>query len=139
MAVGINCMHTVFTGREIDPETGGRFAQRDRVAADYAGWVTVGCDRVIELLGSRQGIVSVYGDIHLASIVENEDHRFFECSFGPIGRSGSRGVKEDFGPAMKDYEGRDVRVHALYHQRYGSPDLQPRQGPKHWKLPGDVL
>ena len=134
LAVGINCMHTVFTGREIDAETGGRFAQRDRVAADYAGWVTAGCDRVIELLGSRQGIVSVYGDIHLASIVENADHRFVECSFGPIGRSGSRGVKEDFGPEMKDYEGRDVHVHALYHQRYGSPDLEPREGPKHWNF-----
>lgn len=134
LLMGINCMHTVFTGRNLDPETGLRFAQRDRVAADYAGWVTAGCDRVIELLGSRQGVVSVYGDIHLASIVENLDNRMIECSFGPIGRSGSRGVKEGFGPKMKDCDGRDVQVHALYHQQYGSPDLKQREGPKHWNF-----
>ncbi len=134
LLVGINCMHTIFTGREIDPETGYRFAQRDRVAADYAGWVTEGCNRVIELLGSRQGVISVYGDIHLASMVENVANRVIECSFGPIGRSGSRGVIKGFGPRMRDCDGREVTVHALYHQRYGSPDLKPRQGPKHWNF-----
>ncbi|MCP5118699.1 MAG: hypothetical protein GY953_48430, partial [bacterium] len=95
---------------------------------------TAGCDRVIELLGSRQGIVSVYGDIHLASIVENRNNRVIECSFGPIGRSGSRGVKQGFGPTMQDYEGRDVYVRALYHGQYQTPDLQPREGPKHWNF-----
>jgi PhoD-like phosphatase len=134
LMVGVNCMHTVFTGRDHDPVTGDRFAQRDRVAADYAGWVTAGCDRVIDLLGSRQGIVSVYGDIHLASIVENKANRMIECSFGPIGRSGSRGVKKGFGREMTDYEGRDVTVHALYHSAYGSPELEPRTGPKHWNF-----
>ena len=50
--------------------SGDRFAQRDRVAADYAGWVTAGCDRLIDLLGSRQGIVSVYGDVNERTLKE---------------------------------------------------------------------
>ena len=134
LLMGINCMHPIFTGYQVDPETGYRFAQRDRVAADYAGWVTAGCNRVIDLLGSRPGAVSVYGDIHLASIVEDVRNRVLECSFGPIGRSGSRGLKKGFGPRMKDYDGRDVVVHALYHQKYASPELKPNTGPKHWNF-----
>lgn len=131
---GINALHTIWQGRLKDPETGLRWNQRDRVAADYAGWVKAGADRVLELLGSREGVVTVCGDIHLASIMRNLDHRVYECSFGPIGRSGSRGVKEDFGPKMTDYDGRPLEILALYHAKYGTPDLQPRTGPKHWNF-----
>ncbi len=131
---GINCMQPIFTGFMKDPETGRMWNQQDRVAADYAGWAKAGCDRVIELLGSRTGIASVYGDIHLASIVENRTHHFFECSCGPIGRGGSRGLKEGFGPQMTDYDGRPLSVHALYHRRYGSPELDRRTGPPHWNF-----
>jgi hypothetical protein len=134
LLVGINCMHTVFTGQKTDAKTGLKFAQRDRVAADYAGWVSAGADRVIELLGSRPGLVTVYGDIHLASIVKNDANRFTECSFGPIGRSGSRGLLKGFGPKMKDADGRDVEVVALYHASFGSPKQEPREGPKHWNF-----
>lgn len=131
---GLNALHTVWTGAKKDPETGLRWNQRDRVAADYAGWAKAGADRVLELLGSREGIVTVYGDVHLASIMRNLDHRVYECSFGPIGRSGSRGVKKGFGPRMTDYDGRPLEIRALYHARYGSPDLKPRTGPKHWNF-----
>ena len=131
---GLNALQTLWSGFQKDPATGVRFYQRDRVAADYAGWVKAGADRVLRLLGSRPGVVSVYGDIHLASIAENVENRLFECSFGPIGRSGARPVKPGFGPEMTDYDGRRVRVHALYHQRYGSPDLKPRKGPKPWNF-----
>ena len=127
-------MHTIFTGALVDPETGLRFHQEDRVAADYAGWVKAGADRVMELLGSRPGIVSVYGDIHLASITRNSEHRFYECSCGPIGRGGSRGLIKGFGPKMRDIDGRELEVIALYHNKYGSPDLKPRQGPPHWNF-----
>ncbi len=131
---GLNALHTLWSGFQKDPETGLKFYARDRVAADYAGWVKAGADRVIRLLGSRPGVVTVYGDIHLASIVENEENRLYECSFGPIGRSGARPVKPGFGPETTDYDGRKVRVHALYHQRYGTPDLKPRTGPKPWNF-----
>lgn len=131
---GINVLHPIWSGYEIDEETGLRFAQRDRVAADYAGWVTAGADRVIELLGSRQGMVTVFGDIHLASIIENVDQRLVEASFGPIGRTGSRAPKEDFGPTMTDYDGRSVKVIAVYHDKYEGPELEAYEGPKIWNL-----
>jgi hypothetical protein len=131
---GINCMHPIFTGRLVDPETEYRFHQEDRVAADYAGWVKAGVDRLLDVLGGRPGIVSVYGDIHLACIVEDKKHRVIESSCGPIGRGGSRSLKKDWGLNMKDYDGRDVQIHALYHAKYGTPDLQPRKGPPHWNF-----
>ena len=131
---GLNCMHPCFGGIVKDPDTGLYWSQRDRVAADYAGWVKAGCDRVIELLGSRQGVVSVYGDIHLANILQNLEQRLYECSFGPIGRSGSRRVKQGFGPRMVDYDGRSVEMIALYHDTYDSPSLRKRTGPKHWNF-----
>lgn len=132
--MGINNLHPVFQGYLEDPETGLNWNQADRVAADYAGWVKAGCDRVIDLFGSRSGIVSVYGDIHLAHVLENRDHRFFEASFGPIGRLGSRAVKEDWAPEMTDYDSRPVRIHSLYHDEYQSPELEPRTGPNIWNF-----
>ena len=134
LLTGVNCMHPVFAGRLVDPETQQRFHQEDRVAADYAGWCTAGTDRLLELLGSRPGLLSVYGDIHLACVVENKKHRVIESSCGPIGRGGSRTLKKDWAPDMKDYDGRDVRIHALYHARYQTPDLEPREGPPHWNF-----
>lgn len=124
---GINCLHPIFTGGMTDEATGFRFANLCRIAADYSGWVKAGADRVIELLGSRSGVVSVYGDIHLASLVQNVEHRFVEASCGPIGRTGSRGLIRGFGPRMKDVDGRDVEVIGLYHDRYDSPAQHPRE------------
>ncbi len=131
---GINGLHTIWTGNKRDPRVGAQFKQRDRVAADYAGWVKAGSDRVIELLGSREGVLSVYGDVHSGCILKNVEQGLYECSFGPIGRTGGRGVKPGFGPRMQDYDGREVQVHALYHQNYGSPDLQPLEGPQYWNF-----
>ena len=131
---GVNCMHPVFTGFLVDPDTGLRFFQQDRVAADYAGWCSAGTDRLLGLLGGRPGIVSVYGDIHLACIVENMQQRLIESSCGPIGRGGSRSLKEDWAPRMRDYDGREVQIHALYHAKYDTPDRHPRSGPPHWNF-----
>ena len=132
---GVNCMHPVFTGQLIDEKTGFRFDQQDRVAADYAGWCTAGTDRLLQMLGSRPGIISVYGDIHLACVVENLKQRVIESSCGPIGRGGSRGLKKDWAPLMKDYDGRPVQIHALYHVKYDSPKLHKRTDtPMHWNF-----
>ena len=124
---GINGMHTVWTGTNwkggAASHIKGPFDQRDRVTADYAGWVKAGADRVLELLGSRDGIVTVYGDVHNGCLMKNVDHGVIECSFGPIGRSGGRAVIPGFGPQMKDFDGRDLEVHALYHKTHADPQL----------------
>ena len=123
---GINGLHTIWTGGRGNFESNShpmKFSQRDRVAADYAGWVKAGSDRVLELLGSRDGVVTVYGDVHNGAIMTNVDHRVIECSFGPIGRSGGRGVIPGFGPTMKDVDGRNVEIHALYHKQYSDANL----------------
>ena len=131
---GINGLHTVWQGVNEDPETGQVFDQRDRVVADYAGWVKAGADRVLELISSREGIVTVYGDVHNGCLMKNPELGVYECSFGPIGRYGGRSVKEDFGPTMTDYDGRPVEVTALYHKEYQSPTLEPITGPKYWNF-----
>jgi hypothetical protein len=138
---GVSGMHTVWGGAkskdgnlsETHPK---RFHQRDRVTADYAGWVKAGADRVLELLGGRQGVVSVYGDVHNGCLMKNVEHRVVECSFGPIGRTGGRMVIPGFGPEMKDVDGRDVEVSALYHKKWGDPKLTPRAKgePEYWNF-----
>ena len=131
---GINGMHTIWTGSGRREDAKTVLGERDRVAADYAGWVMAGADRVLEVLGSRDGVVTVYGDVHVGMILQNLEHRVFECSFGPIGRSGGRGVKEGFGPLMQDFDGRNVEIKALYHQRYDTPDLKKLDGPFYWNF-----
>lgn len=137
---GINGMHTIWAGTKNRATVGnhidGAFDQRDRVTADYAGWVKAGADRVLELLGSRDGIVTVYGDVHNGCVMTNQEHRVIECSFGPIGRSGGRAVIPGFGRTMKDFDGRDVAIHALYHKQYASPELEPHDDgqPFYWNF-----
>lgn len=131
---GINGMHTIWTGDQSKPNSKSQLYERDRVAADYAGWVSAGVDRILEVLGSRDGVVSVYGDVHVGMILRNVEHRLYECSFGPIGRSGGRGVKEGFAHQMTDFDGRSVEVAALYHQSYDTPDLQKIDGPYYWNF-----
>ncbi len=136
---GINGMHTIWTGGRGKHESGEhpqKFSQRDRVTADYAGWVKAGADRVLELLGSRDGVVTVYGDVHNGCIMKNREHRVIECSFGPIGRSGGRGVIPGFGPEMKDVDGRDVEIHSLYHKLYSDARLNghAKGDPYYWNF-----
>ena len=133
---GLNGLHTVWTGGKKYSNTDEPFAQRDRVAADYAGWVAAGSDRVIELLGSRDGIVTVYGDVHNGCIMKNTDHGLIECSFGPIGRSGGRAVIPGFGPTMKDYDGRPLEISSLYHKSHADAKLQPhaKGDPFYWNF-----
>jgi hypothetical protein len=138
---GVSGMHTVWggaksKGAKLSESHPKRFHQRDRVTADYAGWVKAGADRVIELLGGRQGVVSVYGDVHNGCLMKNVEHGVIECSFGPIGRTGGRMVIPGFGPTMKDVDGRDVEVSALYHKKWGDPNLTPRAAgePEYWNF-----
>jgi hypothetical protein len=125
LLTGVNCMFPVFTGGIHDPELDDKFGQEDRIAADYAGWVKAGVDRMLKVLGGRPGLLSVYGDIHLAGTVEEKSNRIIESSCGPIGRNyGGRGFKKGFGPDMTDFDGRKVKVHALYCGKAISPSLK---------------
>lgn len=137
---GINGLHTVWAGtryRQSQSTNHPRhFHERDRVTADYAGWVKAGADRVLELLGSRSGVVSVYGDVHNGCIMKNVEHRVIECSFGPIGRSGGRALVPGFGPVMKDVDDRALEVTALYHKSYVDPEQNPHPSgdPFYWNF-----
>ena len=137
---GINGLHTVWAGTNYKGGAGthikGPFDQRDRVTADYAGWVKAGADRVIDLLGSRDGIVTVYGDVHNGCIMKNVEHGVIECSFGPIGRSGGRAVIPGFGRTMQDFDGRDLEVSTLYHKTHADPDLakHAKGDPFYWNF-----
>ncbi|MBH54644.1 MAG: hypothetical protein CMI18_09895 [Opitutaceae bacterium] len=125
MMTGMNCLFPIFQGQVFDEELQDKFGQEDRVAADYSGWVTAGVDRMLQVMGGRPGVVSVYGDIHLGSVVENKEHRLLEASCGPIGRNfGGRGFKVGFGRDMVDYDGREVTLHALYCGKAKNPDLE---------------
>jgi hypothetical protein len=137
---GISGMHTIWTGGKNGKTESKnhpmKFSERDRVAADYAGWVKAGSDRVLELLGSRQGCATVYGDVHNGCIITNQEHRVVECSFGPIGRSGGRAVIPGFGPKMKDVDDRELEIHALYHAKYSNHKLEPpvKGQPYYWNF-----
>lgn len=137
---GINGLHTVWAGtryrKSVSTEHPRHFHERDRVTADYAGWVKAGADRVLELLGSRSGVVSVYGDVHNGCIMKNLEHRVIECSFGPIGRSGGRALVPGFGPRMKDVDDRELEVHALYHKSFADPAQNPHApgDPFYWNF-----
>ena len=132
---GINGMHTVWAGTRANADK-IPFDQRDRVTADYAGWVKAGSDRVLELLGSRDGVVTVYGDVHNGCIMKNVEQRVLECSFGPIGRSGGRALIPGFGQEMKDWDGREVEITSLYHKQYANYHLDGHQAgdPFYWNF-----
>ena len=132
---GISGLHPIWAGthwgKRADELT---FDERDRIAADFAGWVTAGADRILELLGSRSGVFTVYGDVHAGCILRDVRQRTYECSFGPIGRFGARAIKPGFGRNMQDFDGRPLEIVALYHDHYQSPDLKPISGPGYWNF-----
>jgi len=94
------------------------------------------CYPLGDTLQKRAGVVTVYGDVHNGSIIKNKEHRLIECSFGPIGRSGGRAVIPGFGPSMKDFDGRELDVFALYHKEHATPDLKghAKGDPFYWNF-----
>lgn len=138
---GINSMLTVWGGfdeSKAEGKMGERYygiRDRDRVGADYAGWAKAGSDRVMDVLTSRPGVVSVYGDVHIGSIFKNKANNLLECSFGPIGRWGGRVLVDGFSRDMVDYDGRPVECISLYHQFFKDADLTPApDGHEYWNF-----
>ncbi len=130
---GMNALHTIWAGHD-GRQYVGKMLERDRVSADYAGWVSAGADRVLDLISRRTGVMSLYGDVHAGSIVRNRALNIYECSFGPNGRWGGRGLVKGFGRTMTDEEGRPVEVIALYHHEFKNPDLEKQEGVNYWNL-----
>jgi hypothetical protein len=130
---GINALHTIWGGHDGQGWLNS-VIDRDRVSADYAGWVKVAADRVLDLISNRDGVVSVYGDVHAGSIVRNKDNRVVECSFGPIGRWGGRSLVNGFGPEMNDFDGRPLDCIALYHNEFSNPKLEKQESINYWNF-----
>ena len=128
---GINAMHTIWGGHD-GKDWLNTVIDRDRVSADYAGWVKAGADRVLDLISNRDGVVSVYGDVHAGSIVRNKENRVLECSFGPIGRWGGRSLITGFGRDMTDVDGRELECISLYHHVYKNADLEKQDTINYW-------
>ena len=128
---GINALHTIWGGHD-GKDWINSVIDRDRVSADYAGWVKVAADRVLDLISNRDGVVTVYGDVHAGSIVRNKDNRIIECSFGPIGRWGGRSLVGGFGQQMKDFDGRELECVALYHHVYKNAKLEKQETINYW-------
>ena len=130
---GINALHTIWGGHRGDQWL-NKLIDRDRVSADYAGWVKAGADRILELISTREGVISIYGDVHSGCIVRNIEKNILECSFGPIGRWGSRSLIDGFGRKMKDFDGRDIEVISLYHHEFKNADLEKQDSINYWNV-----
>ncbi|MCM8536782.1 MAG: alkaline phosphatase D family protein [Lentisphaeraceae bacterium] len=127
---GLNGLHTIWNSGFEKGDDG----ERNRVAADYAGWVSAASDRVLELLAERDGVFTVYGDVHNGSIIKNSKLNIYECSFGPIGRTGGRAPAPGFARNFNDIDGRNVDVYSLYHKTFDSPELTKIEGPMYWNF-----
>lgn len=130
---GINALHTIWGGHD-GKDWINSVIDRDRVSADYAGWVKVAADRVLDLISNRDGVVTVYGDVHAGSIVRNKGNRVIECSFGPIGRWGGRSLINGFGESMQDFDGRELNCIALYHHEYKNAALERQETINYWNF-----
>ncbi len=105
---------------------------RDAAAQHPAGlapWPRRVADRAIEALGGRDGVVTVYGNEHAATLVRNVDHNLCECGFGPIG---ARPAPPDtpLPPAQqtRDRHGRPVHVYAQYPTPTAAPGVEHEEG-----------
>lgn len=130
---GINGLHTIWAGVRKDHERDRFFSQRDRVVANYAGWVKEGADRILDLLGSREGILSLYGGTGNACILLNEAHRICECCFGPTGLNKEQELIRDTA-LTTDADGRPIQLLAYYGRNRETPSLTPNNGPFNWNF-----
>ena len=130
---GINGLHTIWAGTKQPQDDKMYFTQRDRVTANYAGWVKQGSERVLEILGSRDGIVSLYGGSNNACILLNETHRLCECCFGPTGLNKEQELIKNTA-ITQDADGRPIQILAYYGRKLETPSLIPHNGPFYWNF-----
>ena len=130
---GLGPLHTIWGGNDGTQWLAG-LTEWDRVSADYSGWVKVATDRVIDLLASRSGVVSLYGDVHAGCILKNREQGLIECAFGPIGRWGGRSLVNGFGRRMSDFDGRPLDVYSLYHHQFEDIDLTRQDSINYWNF-----
>ncbi len=125
---GVNVLNTIYNqllGGTVSPKRDIELFETN--CFDFAGWHAAPAKRLLELFGSREGIVTVYGDLHHAGISRNLDNGVIDAHFGPTGCAGYlRSMKHDFGRFMSGYNGESVEVVSLYHQYFESPQLIAR-------------
>ena len=119
LVVGINGLHS-FT--HLEEEVHGRYGKSFQ---DFAAFNKASADRLIHLLSSRSGVVSIYGDVHFSAALFNPKARLMEGIIGSVCRTGSRTLKPDWGPVMTDWDGRELEVRAIFHKDYASPRKEP--------------
>jgi hypothetical protein len=126
---GLNVLNTVYNqliGESVDRKRDDELFETN--CADFSGWQSYPTRQLLKLFGSREGVVTVYGDLHHGGISRNIENNVVEAHFGYIGTSGYlRSMKIGFAPRMKDFNGEEVEVISLYHQYFESPHLLPRQ------------
>ena len=130
---GINGLHTIWGGIKKNESDDKYFSQRDRVVADYAGWAKAGSDRILQLLGHREGILSLFGGSGSASIVLNMDQRICECSLGSV----SQIINQELSvkaPVSNDHDGRPIQLLAFHGGKWTTPNLIPNQNPSDWNF-----
>ena len=125
---GINVLNTIYNQLLGPPPEGEEdFRVFENNCFDFAGWRSAPAKRLLELFGSREGIVALYGDLHHAGISRNVHNNVIEAHFGHTGNSGYlRAPKHDFARRMTDFNGEEVEVIANYHQYWNSLELTRR-------------
>ena len=126
---GINVLNTIYNQLLGPPPQGEEdFRTFENNCFDFAGWQSAPAKRLMKLFGSREGIVTLYGDLHHAGISRNVPNNVIEAHFGHTGNSGYlRSPKHDFGSRMTDFNGQEVEVIADYHQYWDTLELTPRR------------
>ena len=130
---GINGLHTIWAGVMPPDSKNTYFSERDRRVANYAGWVKEGSNRVLELLSSREGIITLYGGTGNACILLNDTHQICECCFGPTGLNKRQGLIAQ-NPLSHDADGRPIQLLAFYGRDQESANLIPRNNSPNWNF-----
>jgi hypothetical protein len=126
LVVGINGLHSItHEEHDVHPPYSKSFQ-------DFGGFNKASADRLIDLFSSREGVFSIYGDLHFSAVLKNRDHRVVECVIGSVCRTGSRKLKPDWGETMTDWDGRPVEIMAMYRSDYQDPQRTPLQNPPHF-------
>ena len=131
---GLNALHSIWSSSKDLDEKDGTHTSDNRSSAGHASWAKESVDRIMDLLGGREGILSLYGGTGNACILYNQQQRFFEACFGPISNSTYNLIKEGLGPLMKDYDSRSIELRAYCGPEYESLSLVPRDNPEYWNF-----
>ena len=131
---GLNALHAIWTNKNELDEADPTRVYNGQVNPSHASWVKEASDRILDLFGEREGILSLYGGTGNASVLYNKEQRLFESCFGPVSNSTFKHVKEGFAPLMQDYDGRSIEILAYYGPEHESPSSTPSGNREYWNF-----